>query len=299
MNRDKKRRSRGRRGTRGERGSGAALKIVAAAVMSVAALGGLSFAGYQYASKEHIDEYGCYAREDQHQSVIFIDNSLTHQSGSQLRDYMIGAMAAYRKVPANGRISIVTSARDIHANLTAPVFVMCKPAKTEREQKALGIPVDGQLVRRRNADEAQTAFKKAIKARIEETKNGDKLARNSPILEQLRAISRAPWFQGRARSLLAITDGIQATRVAEFCAKRGHMPSFDKFARKPGYQWVKPDSFGGTDVMVLMVEIGKLPNSHQPYCSGFAEVRSWWRDYFVANGADHVSVEPLGMGVGN
>lgn len=280
------------------KGNSNAFLIAGTAALVMTAVGGLGYGGYKYAGIERPDEFGCYARNDQHQTVIYADYSLIDQSGTQLRDYAVGALATWDQTPANGRVMIATSARDTHSNLISPTFVLCKPAKTEAEQNALGIPLDGKLVRERNADEARQKFIAMMNEMIAEARNESRQAMNSPILEQVRAISRAAWFQGPSRDLTLITDGLQSSKIAQFCAVQGHMPPFGTFANKLDYQWVKPDNFIGTDVTVLMVEALALPQPSMPFCSGHEEVRTWWKDYFVGNDANTVTIEPLGLGVG-
>lgn len=273
--------------------------IAGTVALAISVLGGVGYAGYQYSLAERPDQYGCYVRPDQHELVIWSDFSITHQSEAQFRDYSIGAMAAYDRVPANTIISIANSGKGAHSNLIQPVFTLCKPAATAAEQKALGITEKGNLELTRDAETARKKFAAAVESMVEGARDQDDRAENSPVLEQLRSISRAPWFQSAARSLVVITDGLQNSRIAQFCKTKGHMPSFGKFADKPEYRRVKPDSFAGTDVTVLMVESVALPQSGLDYCAGYEEVRRWWEDYFTANDADSVAIEPLDLGVGS
>lgn len=294
---NKKRKPKNRGRSRRKNNSGTLL-ITAIAALVIAIVGGLVYLGIEYIDANHPDEFGCYEQTDQHQTAILVDYSLIGQSETQFRDYAIGALADYDRTPANGRVHIAVSARDVHSNLLQPVFTICKPATTKTEQLALGIPADGKLVRERKAVETRDAFIAKMDEVIAGARDQDKRAKNSPLLELVRALSRAPWFQGSSRRASIIMDGIQNNRVAQFCAAKGHMPSFANFAKKPEYRRIKPDSFVGTDVTVLMVEIGVLPNKDQPYCSGLEEVRQWWENYFLDNGADNVAIEPLDYGVG-
>jgi len=287
-----------KRGSRSRRGGNSyrnAILISASAFIVLGGIGGFGFAGYQYANTERADENLCFARHNQHQTAIWIDYSLQGMTSAQLRDYMAGALGAYDRTPANGRVMVVTTGQSAHGNLPMPVFTICKPAATEAEQQALGIPVEGKPQRDRTVTVARTTFIKAMEQVIASAGDKDQQAKASPILEQLRAVSRADWYQGAStRSFLAITDGIENSKVGKFCFQKGDMPPFASFSAKPQYQWVKPSAFADTDVRVLLVEM----DVNLLYCTN-AELRQWWRDYFAGNGAASVDVIPLQPGVGS
>ncbi len=294
----KKQRSRRSR-TKNRKTNSGTLRVAGTATLAATALGGLLYLGLEYSNAKHPDEFGCYEQPNQHQTAILVDYSLTGQSNTQFRDYANGALAQYDRTPANGRINIALSARGTHSNLIQPVFTICKPAQTEAEQLALGLPIEGKLQRKNKSEKARQQFIAKMAGIIQEAREQSKIAGNSPLLEFVRALSRAPWFQGTSRSLTYITDGIQHSRIGYFCAQKGHMPSFATFTKKAEYHRLKPNTFEGTNVTLLMVEIGEMPNTVYPYCSGFEEVRVWWENYFLNNGADTVSIEALDYGVGD
>ena len=108
----------------------------------------------------------------------------------------------------------------------------------------------------------------------------------------MQAISRYVGFQGRARSLVWLSDGIQNSEIVQFCAVRGHMPSADRLMQRSDYPAVAPVSFDGTYVTLLLVKSATLPQPGLKYCT-HAEMRAWWPDWFRAHGADAVRLERL------
>lgn len=264
-------------------------KIAVLAGIAVTVLGGGGFAAHNYMSQERPDQFGCYARPGQAEVAVWLDASLVHQSATQIRDYERGFEQAYDQAPANARVMIFSTARNSAGTLIEPVFTICKPAASEVEQDAPGIPSKTAPMLVREAMEARSHYLAAMEEAVSTAQNPALQAGDSPILEQLRSLSWHAQFQGRNRSLTVITDGIQNSEIARFCTVQGDMPSFDTFSRGQSYVDVKPEAFVGTAVSVLLIESFQLPAATLPYCSN-AELRAWWRDYFDSNGAAPVRV---------
>ncbi len=275
------------------RNDGKRMKLFALFAFPALVLGGGGYVLNEYANVESISDDYCYERIDQHQSVFLIDSSFTHDmSDAQFRDLLTAHQRAYRALPANGRISIYTTAAHVNGSIPSPVFSACRPAATPAEQDAIGAPSKPAPYLRNQAADAEAEFLAAVDAVLADARDPDTAAADSPVLEQLYAISIDPGFQGLDRSLTVVTDGIQNSEIARFCSVRGDMPSFSAFETRPAYQDVRPDSFAGTQVSILLVEFGELPAPGLEHCTN-QELRNWWRDYAEANGAEHLRLTPL------
>ncbi len=239
----------------------------------------------------------CFVRTDQHQAVISLDNSLIFEtSDAQLRGIENGAIATYDDAPANARVAVFTSASDIDAALIEPVFTICKPAATLAELKALGAPSKPAPYLKRQAEDARSEYLDALKIVLADARDEAKRARNSTLLERMQVISRHKYFSSTNRSLTVVTDGVQNSEIARFCVVKGDMPSFETFKKRAAYAHVRPESFDGTRVHLLLAEFGPKPSDIYPYCSD-EEMRTWWPDYYRGNGAEHVVTTRLPYGV--
>ena len=226
----------------------------------------------------------CYAQEDQAQSAVFIDFSLTHQtSTAQNRDLKTALIRAYEALPPNGKLSIFTTAQDSVATLTEPILSLCSPPATPAEQAALGAPDKPQPFLKRRAQEAKVQYEAHIAQLMEDAKDKSKVAKDSPILEQIQAISRYQ-FSGPLTSFYVFTDGVQNSEVAQFCAVKNHLPPFAVFERGPVYQVIKPDPFTDVRVEFLLIEGGALPSPSLPFCT-HGELQAFWPAFFEASGA--------------
>jgi len=283
------RRSRGsRRNTAGQ----SSAKLAAAVVAPLMVFGAGGFAIFTLLDGEEIDGNYCYTREDQHQAVIWIDNSLEGQSEAQLRDYRTGMLRAWDNAPANTLIRIASTERSTSGSFAQPQFTICKPAKTPAEQEAIGAPeLTLPRLARIHAD-AHAEFESMVDQVVSDATDGGKTALDSPILEQFQAISRYDGFTGPNRSITGITDGFNNSEAARFCTAKGALIPFERFKTRRSYSDVKPRSFEGADVTLLLIEHGQLPSPIAPYCTN-AELRDFWPDYFKGNGASSVDLRRL------
>lgn len=292
MARNGKRRSSrsGRRGSR--KGLSLPVKIAIAGTVLTGILGGGAWGMHHYTSIEKIDAAFCYPRADQHQSAAFIDSSLVYDTAPVMRDYRTSLAEMYDAAPPNSRLMVFTTAADVQQTKARPVFTVCKPPATSAEQEAIGAPTVSKPMLERRAAEAREAYLVKVDEVIASIQDPENKASDSPILEQVREISRYSGFQGRSRSFAWISDGIQNSEAARFCAKKGHMPRYETFAKHTGFTDLKPEPFAGADIDVLLVEVLKLPQAGLEHCSN-NEMRRWWKAYFEDNGADSVTVTPL------
>ncbi|WP_155802627.1 hypothetical protein [Ponticaulis koreensis] len=268
------------------------MKLTILAALPLVTVSGLATGVSHMMSIPQMDDAFCYAQSEQAETAIFIDNSVTPGlSSPQFRDFQTAFMNAWEAAPPNTRFSVFSTGRSVAGSIARPAFEFCKPASTPAEQDAFGGPDKPAPMLSRIYDDATAHFEGTVHELISSSHDPDMQAVDSPILEQLQAISRYSGFQGPDRRLLVFTDGIQNTETARFCAVAGDMPSFETFEQQQRYTFVRPDSLDGSAVDILLIEGLITPNS-LPYCSE-AELRTWWPDYFRANGARTVQLTRL------
>lgn len=287
------RRSRSRR--RG-RGSGQILKLAILAAMVAVTLVGGGLTITHFAGQERIDASFCYARADQYEVAVFVEASFTDRtSRQQQRDYETALRRAYDEAPANARISVFTTTRNVHGTLMAPAFTMCRPPATPEEQESIGAPSDTPQRLALRAEEAASQYNELAAGVLRDARDSNLSAQNSPILASLQGISRSTFFDSPNRILWAITDGLENSPTARFGAVAGDAPPFEVFATQERYDDVRPRSFGGADVRLLLVETATLPQPGLEHITS-SELRRWYRDYFEANGAASVELTTVRFG---
>lgn len=238
----------------------------------------------------------CYASSaPRPNAAFFVDVSFTADtSAAQDRDLSRALQDAYAALPANGRLSVFTTANAVVGSLPVPVLSVCRPPANEQEQASLGLGSKPAPYLAHQAQEARAKFDQSVSALLASAKDRAQAAKDSPILEQIQGISRYR-FDGKLSSLTLYTDGLQNSESFQFCQSQGHMPPFAQFAQKPGYRFLKPESFEGVSVHLLLAEFGPLPAPGLQYCTS-DEVRNFWPDYFRANGASSVLLTRLRYG---
>lgn len=261
------------------------------------ALGGGGILAYRYLNTEQIDANFCYPRNDQEQTALFVDYSLTHQtSTSQKRDLRNSLVEAYEGMQPNGQLSVFTTENGSTATINTPVFTLCKPAETSREQDAIGAPVSSGPKLARTYAEAHDRFETFVDQLMVQSQDQAHLAATSPILEQVQGISRYD-FSAPLSRLIMYSDGINNSRAGQFCQKQGELPRFEVFAQRPDYRFIAPDDLRGATVDIRLVEFGTLPQDGLSFCTN-DELRTFWIDLFEANGAGAVRLTPLSYGAG-
>lgn len=292
--------SKHRRSRRGHRGNNLLVKIIIVVAIvliptSVLGIGGY-FAIVEF-GKEKITANYCFRRKDQYVAAFFVDFSHTQDSSnSQKRDLVNAIEALYDRLPPNGQLAVFTTARGGVATVNRPELTICKPPRTDAEMKRIGAPGGSAQRLDRQYKEARAAFEAGLDDLITRSVQNEQQAVNSPILEQIRGISRYD-FGAPLSHLTIFTDGIQNSAIAQFCRIQGHLPRFERFAQRPDYREIRPDNFGGASVEVLLLESFPLPGPGAEFCT-HGEVRAFYRDLFKANGAGSVRITPLGFGAG-
>ncbi|MAK59462.1 MAG: hypothetical protein CMK09_00635 [Ponticaulis sp.] len=260
----------------------------------VLGLGGLAMT--KAMGVERIDSAFCYDRSDQAEHVVFVDSSLKPDlSDQQLRDYVSGFERVWDRAAPNTRISTFTTARDTATSVPTPLFQMCRPPRTSNEQAEIGAPGRTDMYLQREFGEAEALYRGVVARVLSDAQNSEVTAIDSPIMEQLQSISRYDAFQGRDRSLTLISDGIQNSETARFCAVQGDLPSFSVFQSQPRYRRVEPRSFADVRVDFLKVESIVLPQPGAAYCT-HDEISIFWQDYFESQGVRSFEINRLRHG---
>lgn len=285
-----------RRPGRGGRRNGDLKKILLIGTIPLAVLGGGAFGLAHYMNIERIDGDFCYAREDQPEVAFLIDASMTYSfSDQQNRDLETATVRIWEEASPNSRISFLSSGRNSGGSLLEPVGVVCKPPETPDEQRAMDLPPQPAPLLARQTAEARGRYEQLAQQVLQGAQSEELAAGDSPILEMYQATSRGRYFDSDDRTLWVVTDGIQNSEIARFCAVQGDMPPFETFAQQRRYEAVRPEPFTGTDVRFLLVESIALPQSGLDWCT-HQEMRDWHRDYFLGNGADSFELTRLRHG---
>lgn len=272
------------------------VKIGALIVLPVAVAGIGALVMGEALKEARIGADYCYASSaPRHNAAFFVDVSFTAEtSAAQDRDLSRALQESYATLPANGRLSVFTTANAVVGSLPVPVLSVCRPPANEQEQDALGLGSKPAPYLAHQSEEARNVFARAVESLLASAKDRAQAAKDSPVLEQVQGISRFR-FDGTLKSLTVYTDGLQNSESFQFCQSQGHMPPFAVFAQKPAYRFLKPDSFEGVSVNVLLVEFGALPAPGLPFCTS-DEVRLFWPEYFKSNGAESVRLTRLRYG---
>lgn len=238
------------------------------------------------------DQHTCYPQAGQAQTVMFFDSSNPRADVQQARDIWTFVSDHYaRRALANERIRFYNTEVTQIGSIPDPVVETCVPASTNAELEALGAPrVNPAYL----ASQKQRIFDQEIAPALTAMTDpapANPQAFESPILEQLQGLSRLPDIQngtGR-KSLIVVSDLIQATHEIRACREPGHLPRFENF--KTGEHWarVRPDSLAGVDVTLLML----IRPEYGPHCTGEDELIRWWESYFEEAGAQSVRVTRL------
>jgi len=243
---------------------------------------------------EKPDENYCYSRDNQHIEIFWLDASVSGQSESQFRDIKAGIMRRHEGAEPNTIFHGFASFADTNGSIPVPEFTLCKPPATPEQQASINAPKENSARLLNRALEAKEGYESRVDKLLQDAQNADKLANDSPILEQVKAISMAPEFQGPSRGLQLITDGIQRSiNAGSFCARKNIMIPFQMFKNRSNYETdLKPQSLINTHVEVLLVEFGELPSAALPFCTT-SERRNWYRDFMNGNDAASVVITPL------
>ncbi len=227
----------------------------------------------------------CYLDPQQHQSAALVDFSFTAlTSKRQQKDLATALVKAYDAMPANGKLSVFTTARSsAGGDIAVPDFTICRPAETREEQRLVAGYADSLQVISRQIAESRKKFEQHVAHIVKLFQDESKAALDSPILESIQSNSRQ-YEQSGLEHLMVYSDGIQNSDVLQFCLSKGHLPPFQRFVQLAQYDVIKPANFTGTQVDMLLVESFRLPTgSYKHYTN--AELRAFYPAYFEGHGA--------------
>ncbi|WP_300057262.1 hypothetical protein [uncultured Roseobacter sp.] len=242
---------------------------------------------------ERIAENFCFERDDQPSVAVFFDNSFPQDmDATQERDYIRALDEMYGQAEVNTRFAFFSTSTGHAGSIARPFAEICKTARTPEELEEIGAPVQTAQRTRVIYGEAEDAWTVQVQELMQIAKDGSRAAKHSPILETIQSITRYPAFAQGPSSLKVYTDGLQNSEIAQFCIKKGHMPSYAKFQAKATFDAVRPETLSGVDVEMFLVELGQMPSDELPYCSN-DEMRTWWQDYFTGNEAASAQITRL------
>ena len=268
------------------------------AAASVVAAGGIGFAVVQDANSAKPDVLGCYAPETASTAVL-VDSSVPRWGATQQSDLLTFLSQLYEEGLAfNERFSMFLTAEDRIGTIPPPVLEFCGHARTPRELEDIGAArQEAPYLRRKSAKFRREVFDKILGEvfALTATKGNTQWV-ESPVLEQVQAISRLPQFADfEERSLVVVSDFLQNTKDAQFCGTKGHLPPFASFRETAYYKRIAPKSLAGVRVTMLALVRDEIGGPGLPYCSE-DELYGFWEAFFRAAGAESVEVIRLRVG---
>jgi hypothetical protein len=272
--------------------------IVGLMVAPVVAIGGAAAMLATTINAPRIDKKTfCYPGVET-EAAALVDLSFTRaNSGSQDRDLKTALQRAFAALPPNGRLSVFSTERTAVGSLSKPMFTICRPPSSPDELNDLAGITKPAPYLRRLVDRAEKGLDARIEELAEASKDENRVALDSPILEQIQAISRFS-FEGDLKSFVVFSDGINNSEIARFCVVRGALPPFMIWRGTNAAAQVKPNSFAGVSIEFLLVEQYVLPHPEAPFCSN-DELRAFWPAFFEGNGATAVTLTRVRAAAGS
>lgn len=187
-------------------GGGAPLGKIGAAFVALLLLAGLGWLGYRYMTsrgeRETDTETGCLTNAPNPQAVLFMVDAtdrLSAENAARIRSRIDDAVG---HLPRYSRVIVLSFGGDTAAPLL-PIFNRCLPGRAATANFDEG----GQLL-----EEEYRAFRTALDgmtARLQQLQD----SRTSPISEQIVRAASDPQlhWQGEARTLVLITDGLESS----------------------------------------------------------------------------------------
>lgn len=254
---------------------------------SAIALGtvGLGYMALQSIGKPNQDHFGCYEGFEQSQTVVLFDVSEPKFNDEQARSLQRYFKQLYNRLQFNERLSFVTTAEDQVGSIPKPSFQICGQPTYAQELKAIGAESASQGFL---AKQKQRLFENILAPALNEIVSPDTESRQryqSPILEMVAGIRRFHPLNPGDR-LVIVSDLIQNSDTVQFCRTQNDMPPFSIFQKKAVYGRLKPASLEAIGIDVLMIQRFGYGESELSFCYSEEEIRRFWRDYFLANGAE-------------
>lgn len=274
------------------------LSAVGFAAASVVAAGGIGYAVVHDANSAKPNDLGCYAPEVASTAVL-VDSSVPRWGPTQQNDILTFMSELFEHGLAfNERFSMFLTAEKRIGTIPPPVLEFCGHARTPKDLEAIGAARQEAPYLQRKADKfRREVFDETLDEvfALTATKDNTQWV-ESPILEQVQAISRLRQFADHERRrLVVVSDFIQNTRQAEFCATKGHLPSFSTFRKTAYYKRVEPKSLSEARVTMLALVRDEISGPNLPYCTE-DELYGFWQEFFLEAGAESVEVIRLRVG---
>jgi hypothetical protein len=187
----------------GSGGSGASTVLLA--VIGLIVLGALGFFGYRYAqsrSAREVDRDNCLTNATGPQASLFLideTDRLSHENAERIKARIRDGV---NTMPRYSRVIIVPFGGDIATPLQ-PIFNKCLPGRSSTASLDEG----AQLL-----DEQYQAFEKTLDAEVRKLEELPD-SKTSPITDQVIRAASDPelHWQGKARTLVLITDGLESS----------------------------------------------------------------------------------------
>ena len=262
-------------------------------------IGGVTYAALQTIGKATPDRFGCFGDAPQSKTAVLFDASrprFNEEQARSLRRYFDGL---YESLGFNEELSVITTEGDQVGSVVRPRFHICGQATGPEQLEAVGAQTGqaGYLKKQR-----QRLYERVLAPELDALLATDPdttrlQPHQSPILEMVADLSRSGRLSPGTR-LIIVSDLIQNSDSVQFCRVKGAMPRFAVFERKPVYQErLKPGSLEGVQVEVLMLQRYGYGQGDMSYCRDEDELKTFWRDYLIANGVQGPRFVRIRMGI--
>jgi len=259
---------------------------------------GLGYMGLQTYGKASADVYGCYDDAPQRSTFVIVDASTPRFNAEQARSLRSYFDQLYAGLAFNERLSFFTSEGDQIASVARPRFSLCGQAKTPDQLEAINAPGGeaGYLRKQRERLYAKVLAPELDALLAQNVPSARTQNYQSPVLELIADLSRLPAMRPGSR-LIIVSDMLQNSDSARFCRRRGDMPRFSVFRKRPIFERIKPSSLDGVDVEVLLIQRYGYGQPGMEFCRDEEELRAFWRDYFIAAGVSSPSFVRIRLGI--
>ncbi len=263
--------------------------LAASAAAVIACAGALGFYALSAADQRTADQFGCYEGVAMPRHFALVDASLPRWNEDQQRSLLRGFTQTYKNLAFNERFAVYTTEGDMVGDVLSPRFHICGQTTSAAVLEEIGAAggMSGYLIEQKKRL-LNGALKPELDALFAIEPQDERAQRHqSPLLEMLQSLSREPGFEPGA-SLTLVSDLIANSDSVQFCRRFNDLPHFSAFRQRPVYQKLKPRSFEGVKVMVLMLQRFGYGQGGLEYCSGEDELIAFWRAYFEDNGATNI-----------
>ena len=263
-------------------------KLLALAGALALCIGGLIFAALQAYGARTPDKMGCFSDLSQLQTILFVDASEPRWNEEQRRSLRHYFDELYNSLAFNERLSFYTTEGDVISDIMPPRFHICGQARTAAELEAVNAQggTAGYLQKQH-----ERLYKHVFAPQLDgllslKPDEARRQSSQSPVLEQVKSLSRKLKLGSR---LILASDLIQNSDSAQFCRVQNDMPPFADFKKRRVYlSRLKPEPLEGVAVEVLMLQRAGYGQTGLGFCRDEEELRDFWRDYFLDNGAASV-----------